>query len=76
MLAVRPQFDRPNWNCRPIGAGGRFFGFSTNDRSTHWNSTFAHAAEEVSDGDSGRSRVTSTDRGQLPAERLHPKEVY
>jgi hypothetical protein len=35
--------------------------------------TFDHAAEKVSDGDSGRSRVASIARQRIPAERLHPK---
>jgi len=38
--------------------------------------TFARAVEKVSDGDSGRSHVTSIDREKIPAERLHPKTVY
>jgi hypothetical protein len=35
--------------------------------------TFDHAAEKVSDGDSGRSRVANIARQRIPAERLHPK---
>jgi hypothetical protein len=35
--------------------------------------TFDHAAEKVSDGDSGRSRVVTIARQRIPAERLHPK---
>jgi hypothetical protein len=35
--------------------------------------TFDHAAEKVSDGDSGRSRVATIARQRIPAERLHPK---
>jgi hypothetical protein len=34
---------------------------------------FDHAAEKVSDGDSGRSRVATIARQRIPAERLHPK---
>ena len=41
-----------------------------------WNLTFAHAAENVSDGDSGRSLVANTDRDRIPAERQHPKGAY
>jgi len=35
--------------------------------------TFDHAAEKVSDRDSGRSRVANIARQRIPAERLHPK---
>jgi hypothetical protein len=38
--------------------------------------TFAHAAEKVSDGDSGRLLVANTDRDRIPAERLHLKAAY
>lgn len=38
--------------------------------------TYAHAAEKVSDGGSGRSRVANTDRDRIPAERLQPKVAY
>jgi hypothetical protein len=35
--------------------------------------SFDHAAEKVSDRDSGRSRVATIARQRIPAERLHPK---
>ena len=34
--------------------------------------TFAHAAEKVGQGQSGRSRVPTDDREKFGAERLHP----
>jgi hypothetical protein len=37
-------------------------GFSASGRSTSMNLTFARAAEEFSDGDSGRSQVASIHR--------------
>jgi hypothetical protein len=35
--------------------------------------TFARATKKFSDDDSGRSRVATIDRQQIPTERLHPK---
>jgi len=41
-----------------------------------WHLTFDHAAEMVSDRDSGRSRVATIARQRIPAERLHPKATH
>jgi hypothetical protein len=38
--------------------------------------TFADAAEQVRDGESGHSQVAVTDLSKVPAERLHPKAAY
>ena len=55
---------------RPIPAGGRF----RSERPVYtWHLTFDHAAEKVSDRDSGRSQVATIARQRIPAERLHPK---
>jgi hypothetical protein len=37
---------------------------------------FGHAVKKVSDGNSGLSRVETTDWDWIPAERLHPKDAY
>jgi hypothetical protein len=50
--------------------------FSQRTTGLLWNWTFAHAAEKVSDGGSGRSLVANTDRDRIPAEPQHPKAVY
>jgi hypothetical protein len=38
--------------------------------------SFDDAAEKVTGGGCGRSRVVIIDRGKIPAERLHPKAAY
>jgi len=61
-----------NWRSRPIPARGGFRG----ERPVYpWHLTFVHAAEKVSDRDSGRSRVATIARQRIPAERLHPKAM-
>jgi len=45
--------------------------FAANDR--FYPGTFDHAAEKASDSDSNRSRVATSARQRIPAERPHPK---
>ena len=40
------------------------------------NLTVAHAAEKVRVGDSSHSRVATTEREVIPAERVHPTAAY
>jgi hypothetical protein len=64
--AVRPaELELPTLSC-PWPISRRTTGLP-------WHLTFDHAAEKVSDGDSGRSRVATIARQRIPAERLHPK---
>ncbi len=50
--------------------------FSLRATGLPWDLTFADAAEEARNDDSGHSQVAITDLGMVLAERLHPKAAY
>ena len=70
MRAVRPQFDQPNWNCRPKGVRGDFLV----DRPVHFgNGRSPNSSSKFEFGDSSRSQAPPGDRDTNSVERLHSK---
>lgn len=50
--------------------------FSQRATGLPWNLTFADAAEQVGDSESGHSQVAIIDLGKVPTARRHPKAAY
>ena len=73
MTTVRQRLDG---TARPDPTQRSRRRFSLRATGLPWNLTFADAAEQVRDGESGHSQVAVTDLSEVPAERLHPKAAY
>ena len=61
---------------RALSTQRRPWRFSQRATGPPWNLTFADAAKQVRERESGHLQVAIIDMGNVPAERLHPKAAY